>query len=130
MRSEIVDRKLGDTLTEKIIGCAIAVHRELGPGLLEGIYRDALCVEFADADLAYERERPIPILYKNRLIGEYRADIIVDDKVVLELKAVSKDDPVYFAQLLSYLKILDKRQGLLINFHRPTLREGIRRIVN
>jgi GxxExxY protein len=130
MRNEIHHRNQTDILTEKIIGCAIAVHRELGPGLLEGIYRDALCVELADAAIEYERERPIPILYKNKLIGEYRADIIVDDKVVLELKAVSKDDPIYVAQLLSYLKILDKRYGLLINFHRATLREGIRRIAN
>jgi len=118
-----------DPLTERIIGCAIEVHRVLGPGLLESAYVEALTVELAQADLLFARQVPVPLDYKGSYLGEYRLDLLVEDAVVVEVKAVERFDPVHEAQLLTYLRLSGKRVGLLINFNRPLLRDGIKRRV-
>ena len=118
-----------DPLTEKIIGCAMAVHRELGPGLLESTYEEAMCIEMADAGLKFQRQVIFPVKYKGRNIGEYRLDLIVEDVVVLELKSVERFDLIFEAQILTYLRVAGKRVGLLINFNSALLRNGIKRYV-
>lgn len=120
-----------DLLTEKIIGCAIAVHRVLGPGLLESAYEECICFELSQAGLRFERQVPLPVVYKDvKLDCGYRMDIVVEDLVIVEIKAVERLIPVYEAQLLSYLKLANKRVGLLMNFHVPVLKSGLKRIVN
>jgi GxxExxY protein len=114
-------------LTESIIGCAIEVHRQLGPGLLEGTYESALCIELEDASLKYLRQPLVPIVYKGRTIGEYRLDLLVEDAVVVELKSVERFDPVFEAQVLTYLRVTGKKIGLLINFNSRLLKNGIKR---
>jgi len=116
-------------LTEAIIGCAIAVHRELGPGLLENTYESALCVELDDSGLTYQRQVPFPVIYKGRTVGEYRLDLIVEDSVVAEIKSVERFDPVFEAQVLTYLRVSGKKVGQLINFNRRLLKEGIKRFI-
>lgn len=116
-------------LTEQIIGCAIEVHRRLGPGLLESVYRTALCVELSAAKIGWKREPLYPIEYRGVQIGDYRPDLIVDDKVVVEIKSVSRHEPVFEAQVLTYLRVTGLRVGLLINFNRPVLKDGIKRFV-
>lgn len=116
-------------LTEKIIGCAIEVHRQLGPGLLESLYESALCIELEQAGLKYSREATIPVVYKNHPIGEHRIDLLVEDLVILEIKSVERHDPVFEAQVLTYLKITGKKIGLLINFNSKLLVEGIKRFI-
>jgi GxxExxY protein len=118
-----------DPLTERIIGCAIEVHRTLGPGLLESTYSEALAVELDENGLRYQRQVPVPLTYKGRQLGEYRLDLLVEDLVVVEVKAVERFDPVHEAQLLTYLRLSGKRVGLLVNFNRRLLREGIKRLV-
>ena len=116
-------------LTEKIIGCAIEVHKNLGPGLLESIYEKALCVEFDLNDISYKNQVLIPINYKEHLLGEFRLDLLVEDLIILEIKAVEKMTPLYEAQLLSYLKLFEKKLGLLMNFNSPVLKDGIKRLI-
>ena len=116
-------------LTEKIIGCAIEVHRELGPGLLEAAYESALCIEFGLEGLRVERQLTVPALYKGHLIGEYRPDLIVDEEVVIEIKSVERFEPVFEAQVLTYLRITSKKVGLLLNFNSRLLVDGIRRFI-
>ena len=116
-------------LTEKIIGCAIEVHRNLGPGLLESIYEKALCYEFGATGLQYKNQVVIPIVYKGTSLGEHRIDLLVEDEIIVELKAVDRNDPVFVAQVLSYLRLAHKKLGLLINFNVPVLRNGIKRII-
>jgi GxxExxY protein len=116
-------------LTEKIIGCAIEVHRQLGPGLLEATYEAALCVEIEEAGLKYKRQVPFPVVYKGRTIGEYRLDLLVEDAVVVEIKSVERFDPVFEAQMLTYLRVTGKKIGLLLNFNSRLLREGIKRYI-
>jgi len=118
-----------DPLTERIIGCAIEVLRVLGPGLLESAYVEALTVELTEAGLPVARQVAVPLTYKGRYLGEYRLDLLVAEVVVLEVKAVERFDPVHEAQLLTYLRLTGKRVGLLINFNRRLLREGIKRLV-
>lgn len=118
-----------DPLTEKIIGSAIEVHRHLGPGLLESTYEAALCVELELAGLKFQRQAVFPISYKNRRIGEYRVDLIVENAVILEIKSVERHEPIFEAQLLTYLKITSLRRGLLINFNSRLLKDGIKRFV-
>ncbi|MFI5176034.1 MAG: GxxExxY protein, partial [Terriglobia bacterium] len=96
-------------LTEKIIGCAIEVHRNLGPGLLEGTYEAALCVEMDLVGLKYQRQIAFPVVYKGRSIGEYRLDLMVEDAVVVEIKSVERFDPVFEAQVLTYLRVTGKK---------------------
>lgn len=116
-------------ITEKIIGCAIEVHRGLGPGLLEAIYEEALCVEFEEARIQYRRQFLVPILYKGRRLGDSRIDLLVEDAVIVEVKSVERFDPVFEAQVLTYLRVTGKRVGLLINFNSRLLRDGIKRFV-
>ena len=115
--------------TETIIGAAIAVHRELGPGYLESIYERALCIELASRNVRFEAQAPVPVRYRGEVVGEGRIDILFDGKIVVELKAVDILAPVHTAQLLSYLKATGLRVGLLINFNVPVLTSGIKRIV-
>jgi GxxExxY protein len=115
--------------TERIIGCAIEVHRELGAGLLETIYENALCAEFKTSGLCYERQKKIPVLYKGQSIGEQRVDLVVENTVVVELKSVERLDAVFAAQTLSYMKLGGYRLGLLINFNTELLKNGIRRFI-
>ena len=120
-----------DRLTEQIIGSAISVHRILGPGLLESAYEECLCFELSQSKLRFERQVPLPVVYKDvRLDCGYRMDLVVENMVIIEIKAVERIIPVHEAQLLSYLKLADKRVGLLINFHVPVLKSGLKRIVN
>lgn len=114
-------------LSERIIGGAIEVHRELGPGLLEATYEAALCIEFDLTGLNYRRQLPIAALYKGHEIGEYLPDLIVEDRVVIEVKSVERFDPVFEAQVLTYLRITGKRLGLLVNFNRRLVVDGIKR---
>ncbi len=116
-------------VTERIIKCAIEVHRNLGPGLLESIYERALCYEFDANGISFKRQVSVPVLYKGQQLGEQRIDILVENQVVLELKAVDRMDPVFQAQLLSYLKLTGKKMGLLINFNVPVLKRGIKRMI-
>ncbi len=112
-----------------MIGCAIAVHRNLGPGLLESVYEEALCVEFKIQGVCYKRQVIIPVNYKGHEIGEYRLDLLVEDSVVVELKSVERHDPVFEAQLLTYLRVTGKKVGLHINFNSRLLKEGVKRFV-
>ena len=118
-----------DSLTEKIIGCAIEVHKVLGPGLLESAYEEALCIELNDSGLKYQRQLSVPALYKGRVVGDYRVDLLVEDAVIVELKSVERFDPVFEAQILTYLRITGKKIGLLINFNSRLLTQGVKRFI-
>ena len=120
-----------DPLSEVIIGAAIAVHRGLGPGLLESTYSRCLAYELADRNLAVEVDKPVPVIYRNlRVENAYKIDIVVENSIVIELKAVERLERVHIAQLLTYLKLTGYQVGLLINFNVPVLKDGIRRITN
>ena len=104
------------TLTDRIIGAAMRVHKELGPGFLEAIYEEALAIEWTAAGLAFERQKLLPVFYREHLIGEQRLDLVIEQKVILELKAISALEDVYFAIVLSYLKAANLHDALLLNF--------------
>lgn len=117
-------------LTERVIGLAIKLHRRLGPGLLESVYEECLCFEFEQAGIAYQRQVPVPVVYESiTLEAAFRADIIVEQDLILEIKAVEKLLPVHEAQLLTYLKMSGYRIGLLLNFNTALLKDGLRRFV-
>jgi GxxExxY protein len=118
-----------NSITEQIIGCAIEVHKNIGPGLLESIYEKALCYELDRRPLRYRSQATIPIMYKGHSLGEQRIDLIVEDAVIVELKAVDQMMPVYEAQLLSYLRLTNAKLGLLINFNVEVLKRGVKRII-
>jgi GxxExxY protein len=103
-------------LTDRIIGAAIAVHKTLGPGFLESIYEEALCVEFDAVGISYERQKTIPLTYRDRPIGEHRVDLLVEGTVVVELKAISALEQIHFAVVRSYMKAVGCDVGLLLNF--------------
>ena len=115
-------------LTSKILEAAIEVHRVLGPGFLESIYEAALAHEFDLRGITYERQKTISVPYKEIIAGEHRVDFLVDEKVILELKTVKEFDDVHLAIVLSYLKATGKRVALLINFAKPRLVDGVKRI--
>jgi GxxExxY protein len=117
-----------DPLTHRIIGCAIEVHRQLGPGLFEHTYEEALCLELTEARLSFVRQVGFPVYYKGHLIGEHRPDLVVQDNVVVEVKSVERLIAVHQAQLLAYMRLLKKPVGLLLNFNSDVLRTGIRRL--
>ncbi len=118
-------------LSSKIINAAIEVHRALGPGLLESAYEECMCYEFRLRDFSFERQKPLPIIYKgNKLDCGYRLDIVVENAIILELKSCEKIEPIHKAQLLTYLKLSGLKLGLLLNFNVPLMREGITRVVN
>ena len=119
-----------NTLTGQIIGAAIEVHKNLGPGLLESAYEECLCHELTLRKIAYKRQLPLPVEYKGlRLDCGYRIDIVVENLVILELKSVEKLEPIHDAQLLTYLKLAGIKVGFLINFNVPVLKNGIKRLI-
>jgi GxxExxY protein len=120
----------GDALTERIIGLAIDVHRQLGPGLLESVYETCLCFELAQASIPHIRQAPLSVLYKGvQLDSAFRADVLISDEVIVELKSVEHLAPVHEAQLLTYLRMTCYRVGLLMNFNMLRLKDGLRRFV-
>lgn len=116
-----------DPLTEKIIGAAIEVHRHLGPGLLESIYEEALCLEFQLQGIPFQRQVPVDVIYKGHIIKGQQIDLLVENQVVVELKAVTRLPEVAKAQVLSYLKATGLKRGLLINFGMSRLIDGVQR---
>jgi GxxExxY protein len=115
-------------ITDVIIAAAIAVHRELGPGFLESIYEQALAVEFALRGIAFVRQKPIPLFYRDHQIGEHRLDFLVEDKIVVELKAVEALENVHFAIVRSYLKVAGLADSLIVNFSTmPLIVKRVRR---
>ena len=120
-----------NALTEKIIGRAIQVHRTLGPGLLESAYEKALMVEFQRHGVKAENQVLIPIMYEGVLIDQaFRADMVIEDQIILELKSVKQLDDSVYKQLLTYLRLLNLPLGLLINFGAALFKDGVKRVVN
>jgi GxxExxY protein len=118
-------------LSNKIIGAAIEVHKPLGPGLLESAYEECMCHELTLRSLTYERQKPLPIVFKRKKLDcGYRLDIVVEKTIILELKSCEKIEPIHKAQLLTYLKLSGLHLGLLLNFNTALMRDGIFRIVN
>jgi len=118
-------------LTGEVIGAAIEVHKHLGPGLLESVYEECLCHELRSREIVYERQKPLPINYKEvRFDCGYRLDLVVEDKVILELKSCERIEDIHKAQLLTYLKLSGLKLGLIMNFNVPIMKEGIVRVVN
>ena len=119
-----------DPITHKVIGCAIEVHRQLGPGLLESAYEVCFDYELKQAGLSVERQLELPVIYKEiKMDCGYRVDLIVEKQLLIELKTVSKLLPVHQAQLLTYMKLTGISKGLLLNFHVAVLKNGIKRMV-
>jgi GxxExxY protein len=117
-----------DPVSHRVIGCAIEVHRNLGPGLLESVYEACLCRELSRAGLAFIRQRRIPVIYKGEPIDcDLIADIVVEQSLILEIKSVQAIHPIHEAQLLTYLKVSGIRAGLILNFNETRLIDGIRR---
>jgi len=117
-------------LTHEIIGAAIAVHRELGPGLLEAVYEECLSHELTSRSVVFERQKPIPVVYQGaKLDCGYRADIVVLGRIIVEIKAIASIAPVHDAVMLTYLRLSGCTIGLLINFYSPVLKDGIKRYV-
>lgn len=113
------NRKTGnpvDELTERVIGAAIRVHQELGPGFLESVYEEALAVEFAESGIRYQRQKPLAILYREHHVGEHRLDFLIENALIVELKAIASLEGIHFAILRSYLKAASIDNALLINF--------------
>jgi len=118
-------------LSNLIIGCAIEVHRTLGPGLLESVYENCLLYELEEKGIYVERQVELPIEYKDKnLEVGYKIDLLVENKVIIELKSVKEIQPIHVAQLMTYLKLSDKKLGLLINFNEVKLVDGLKRIAN
>ena len=118
-------------ISGKIIGAAIEVHRKLGPGLLESAYEECLCCEMALRGIKFERQVPLPLNYKGvDLDCGYRLDLLVEDKVIVELKSIETLEPIHDAQLLTYLRLRNAWLGLIINFNVMRLKDGVRRLVN
>jgi GxxExxY protein len=120
-----------DALSNRIIGAAIEVHKLLGPGLLESAYEECLCRELGIQKISYEKQQPLPLTYKGVMLDcGYRLDIVVEKRIIVELKAVDRLEPIHSAQLLTYLKLTGLKLGMLINFNVPVLKDGIKRVVN
>ena len=118
-------------ISKQVLDAAIEVHKQLGPGLLESVYENCLCKELELRNVKYKRQVRIPILYKNEPVGsDYIIDILAENELILELKAVEIVLPVHKAQLLSYLRLTNKRLGILINFNVPRLVDGWKRVIN
>ena len=117
-------------ISHQIIGCAIEVHKELGPGLLESVYEAAMCVELEHAGISYTQQATIAADYKGTPLPPQRLDLLIEGELILELKAVRAVDDLHLAQLVSYLRLTNKPLGLLINFHAPTIQKGTYRRIN
>ena len=118
-----------EDLVDRVIGCALQVHRSLGPGYLEGVYHDAMAIELEVSGLSFEREVFTPIHCRGRVIRGHRLDLVVAARVVVELKAVEKLEPIHSSQVVPYLRASGLRAGLLMNFNTPVLKSALRRIV-
>ncbi|MBI3151504.1 MAG: GxxExxY protein [Chloroflexi bacterium] len=118
-----------DPLTRRIIACAIEVHKRLGPGLLEKLYKEAMVIEMELDGLKVSKNVQIKVEYRGNTIGDYYIDLLVEDTVILELKSVERHDPVFEAQILFYMKLSGKKVGLLINFNSRMVKDGIKRFV-
>jgi GxxExxY protein len=118
-----------ESLVRITIGCCIAVRRELGPGLLERVYPRAIALELGDRNIPYSTEKAIPIRYRNIIICHQRIDLMIDNRLVLEVKSADRLGPIHVAQVINYLRVTGVRVGLLVNFNVPILKQGIRRIV-
>jgi len=119
-----------DKLTEQIIGAALEVHKHWGPGLYEEIYEKSMCVELRLRNISFENQMSLPLIYKGERVGnDLRLDFVVQNKVVVELKAVTQLEAIHEAQLLTYMKLTNCRVGLLINFNVPTIKQGLKRMV-
>jgi GxxExxY protein len=103
-------------LSGAVIGAAINVHRQLGPGFLESFYEEALCIELAESGLFFERQKAVPVFYRNRLVGEHRVDLLVERKLLIELKAIKAIEDIHFAIVRSYMKAIGLEAGLILNF--------------
>lgn len=125
---KIIEKHTFDKLSEIIIGAAIKVHKELGAGFLESIYEEALKIELSEINLNFECQKEIKIDYHGKEVGTHRLDLVIEKKIIVELKAVRELTDVHFAQLISYLKATDLKVGLLLNFAKPTLE--IKRVMN
>jgi GxxExxY protein len=123
------EREEINRLTYAIIGAAIAVHRALGPGFLEAVYEQALSIELGHRGLRFDRQQRIPISYKGEVVGEHIVDLVVEGRIIVELKAIERLAAVHHAQVLSYLKAAELDFGLLINFNVSALKNGVRRIL-
>ena len=120
----------GSDLSERVIGLAIDVHRQLGPGLLEAVYEECLCFELSRAGIQFDRQATFPVVYKDvRLECGYRIDIAVEDTLIVEVKSTERILPVHEAQVLTYLRLTGRRIGLLMNFNTALLKDGLRRFV-
>ena len=123
--------KKENILSNSIIGAAIEVHRQLGPGLLESTYEACLCHELALQDISFVQQKSLPVSYKGfNLDCAYRLDLLIEDIVIVEIKSIQQFEPIHSAQLLTYLKLARKKLGILVNFNTPVLKNGIKRIVN
>lgn len=119
-----------DELSNRVIGCAIEVHRELGPGLLESTYEQCLAHELSRDNISFKLQHPLPVIYKSvRIDCGYRVDLLVEDKLILELKSVEQLNKIHAAQLLTYMKLAHIKTGLLINFNTQVLKHSIKRFV-
>jgi GxxExxY protein len=120
----------GNALTERVIGFAIDVHRQLGPGLLESAYEECLCFELKQSGIEFARQVPLPVVYKDiRLDCGYRMDLVVQQEVIIEIKAVERLMPIHEAQVLTYLRLGGHKIGLLMNFNSLVLKDGLRRFM-
>jgi GxxExxY protein len=122
------EKHVFEKLSETIIGAAIKVHKELGPGFLESIYEQALKIELSETNLNFECQKEIKIEYHGKEVGTHRLDLVIENSIIVELKAVKELTDTHFAQLISYLRATDLKVGLLLNFAKPTLE--IKRVVN
>jgi len=119
-----------ESIATEIVDIAFKIHKELGPGLLESVYEKCFCYELEQRGIAFLRQQPVEIVYNELVIGDgLRIDILINNEIIIELKAQENFHPVWEAQLLSYLKLSKKRLGFLINFHVPLIKNGIKRIV-
>lgn len=129
-RETEAQRRQLNELSGRVIGLCIDVHRELGPGLLESAYEEALAFELTHAGIAFQRQLEVPLRYKGvRLNCGYRVDFLIQGELIVELKSVNELSPVYYAQLLTYLRLDGRSLGLLINFNVPALKDGVHRVV-
>jgi GxxExxY protein len=118
-------------ITELIIKCAIKIHSDLGPGLLESVYQECFYFELVQSGLQVEKEKPIPLIYKNiKFQCGYRVDFLVEGRIVVEIKSIEALADIHLAQILTYLRLSNNRVGLLINFNEVRLKDGIKRVVN
>jgi GxxExxY protein len=132
----MIDKKLSepsahvDELARNVISAAIEVHRNLGPGFLESVYEESLCLELKLRNIPFDRQKKFDIYFKDSLVGEGRIDLLIDNNLIVELKAVEVLAPLHYAQVTSYLKAMNLQLALLINFNVPLLKDGIKRIIS